>query len=133
MRAKFFISCVLGLGLMNSSAAFFTQSQTRFDPAEWKAAAAPEASATRLEMLDPLLSQVLKAGMSIQVTEDLLGCSDEENHVEQSSVFSPPISRTYIISAGTEGQEPVRLVLEFSADNKLVDFYSYEESKPVIF
>ena len=133
MRAKLFISVVLGFGLIGGISAYKLSDRATFDSARWKAASTSNTPGMRREMLTPLVTRVLKVGMSMQDTEDLLGCYDEENRIGYSSVFSPNRSRIYIIPAVLPSQMPARLVLEFSADGILIDFYTYEETKPILF
>lgn len=132
MRAKHIFLPIAAAILLGSYAFYSSAQKAKFDPELWKAGFHDDISGDRARLLNPLMAHVLKVGMSIQDVDELMGLPDFQlGESPEPHLGSPSIIRAY--NFNRRGYATEHLILEFSGNGRLTDFYIEGRAKPVLF
>lgn len=132
MRAKHIFLPIAAVALLGSYAIHTNVQKSKFDSEAWKKAHYEDSKGAREDMLSPLLVHVLKFGMSLEEVDDLLGFPEEERRGGNQSTIGAPIMQ-YYYGIEKENTSPTYLVVEFSSNMKVTNFYLTGRPQTLIF
>ncbi|MGB0907402.1 MAG: hypothetical protein ACPGVT_07905 [Maricaulaceae bacterium] len=122
MRIKHIILPVIALGLLSAYSVYDHSQKSRFNSDLWITAQGYDVEHARYDMVGPLMTHVLKTGMSMEEVKALIGTPHEERTKScYYGLGEAPIVHYYNIEP--PNAYPMQFVLEYSEKQRLTNFY----------